>query len=98
MANIRLLQLPTGELQTGTSFYLVDEFGNSIRGTLETIAAYFATYYNFGSGLSPFSPTIYIGSGSPEGVVAAVSGSIYTDWFNRTFYQKVSGSNTIGWI
>lgn len=46
------------------------------------------------------SPRIFIGSGSPEGSVQAVSGSLYTDWYNQTFYMKISGnsSNAYGWV
>lgn len=43
---------------------------------------------------------IFIGSGSPEGSIQAVSGSLYTDWYNQTFYMKISGnsSNAYGWV
>ena len=40
---------------------------------------------------------LYIGSGSPEGIVSAVSGSIYTDWANITLYQKITGVGAYGW-
>jgi hypothetical protein len=42
-------------------------------------------------------PRLYIGSGSPEGVVSAISGSIYTDYFNIALYQKITGSSVNGW-
>lgn len=46
------------------------------------------------------TPQNYIGSGSPEGSIQAVSGSLYTDWYNQTFYMKLSGNatNAYGWI
>lgn len=44
------------------------------------------------------SPRLYIGSGSPEGVIPAPSGSVYSDWFGRRLYQKITGLSTIGWI
>ncbi len=44
------------------------------------------------------SPHNYIGSGSPEGFIAALSGSIYTDWFNQTQYNKITGSGINGWV
>jgi hypothetical protein len=43
-------------------------------------------------------PQVLIGSGNPEGVVSAISGSLYTDWFNKAFYQKITGSSINGWI
>lgn len=43
------------------------------------------------------APSLYIGSGSPEGVVSATSGSIYTDYFNVLLYQKITGVSIWGW-
>ncbi len=43
-------------------------------------------------------PHNYIGSGSPNGVVPAVSGSTYVDWFNGTQYNKISGIAANGWV
>lgn len=42
-------------------------------------------------------PGIYSGTGSPEGVVTAVVGSIYTDIAAATRYSKLSGSGNTGW-
>lgn len=41
---------------------------------------------------------LFIGSGSPEGILVADSGSVYTDWFERLLYHKVTGSGAYGWI
>ena len=38
-----------------------------------------------------------IGSGSPEGVVSATSGTLYMDWFNATLYMKLTGVGVNGW-
>lgn len=40
---------------------------------------------------------IYSGSGSPEGVVTAVVGSLYTDVASGNFYKKLAGSGNTGW-
>lgn len=42
-------------------------------------------------------PGIYSGVGSPETVVTAVVGSIYTDIAAATRYSKLSGSGNTGW-
>lgn len=42
-------------------------------------------------------PGIYSGNGSPEGVVTAVVGSLYTDLATGDFYKKLSGSGNTGW-
>ena len=49
---------------------------------------------------SPYLSTgarFYVGSGNPEGIVVAQSGSLYTDYFNTTLYQKITGSSVWGW-
>lgn len=38
------------------------------------------------------------GSGSPEGVVTAVTGTIYTDSTNHTQWNKESGAGNTGWV
>lgn len=47
--------------------------------------------------LTAGSTNLYAGSGSPEGVVTAVVGSLYTDTSTATLYKKVSGSGNTGW-
>jgi hypothetical protein len=45
-------------------------------------------------------PNLYIGIGSPEGVVSAISGSLYTDGTigQAVIYMKISGTGNIGWV
>jgi len=40
---------------------------------------------------------IYSGNGSPEGVVTAAVGSLYTDVLTGDFYKKISGAGNTGW-
>ncbi len=42
-------------------------------------------------------PQLFIGSGNPEGIVTAITGSIYTDYYNKTMYQKFTGAGAYGW-
>jgi len=42
-------------------------------------------------------PRLYIGIGSPEGTVVAISGSIYTDASGPSIYMKLSGTGSAGW-
>lgn len=42
-------------------------------------------------------PTISSGSGSPEGVVTAPVGSLYTDILTSNFYKKLAGVGNTGW-
>jgi hypothetical protein len=44
------------------------------------------------------STTWTSGSGSPEGVVTANKGSLYSDSLNGDVYKKQTGSSTTGWI
>jgi hypothetical protein len=50
-----------------------------------------------GGGSSTSGPQLYVGSGSPEGIQSAISGSIWSDWFNKTLYQKFTGTAAYGW-
>lgn len=40
---------------------------------------------------------LYSGTGSPEGVVTAAVGSIYTDTSTAQVWTKVSGAGNTGW-
>lgn len=42
-------------------------------------------------------PQLYCGSGNPEGIQTATSGSIWTDWFNQVQYNKYTGTGPYGW-
>ena len=63
------------------------------------------TSFTAGLGISPGGlqgpsnggPTISSGNGSPEGVVTAVVGSLYTDLLTGNFYKKLAGSGNTGW-
>lgn len=97
MADKTLLQLPNlTSPTTGAKTYLVDGT-TSYQGTIDAMARLMISSYNIPSSLAN-TPQIYVGSGTPEGRVTAVSGSIYTDWYNRYFYQKVTGVGAFGWI
>lgn len=41
---------------------------------------------------------LYSGSGSPEAVVVAAVGSIYTDTATGNLYKKQSGAGNTGWV
>jgi hypothetical protein len=43
------------------------------------------------------NPGLYSGNGSPEGVVTAVPGSIYTDVLTGNIYKKLTGNGNTGW-
>jgi len=43
------------------------------------------------------NPGLYSGNGSPEGVVTAVPGSIYTDVLTGNLYKKLTGNGNTGW-
>lgn len=47
---------------------------------------------------STSGPNLYSGTGSPEGVVTAAVGSIYTDTSTGDVYKKISGSGNTGWV
>jgi len=47
--------------------------------------------------ISGSGPRLYLGSGSPTGLVSADSGSLYSDWFNSQIYMK-TGNGTSGWF
>ena len=53
------------------------------------------TLYNYVNNIS--GARLYIGSGNPEGIVSAISGSIYNDWFNQVQYNKFTGAQAYGW-
>jgi len=50
-----------------------------------------------GYGGAGLVPTLFAGSGSPEGVVTAAPGSIYTDTATGNLYKKVTGTGNTGW-
>lgn len=91
VANSNAINLSGQLTQTGISIYAsinalsgyINNISGAIQAQINTINAY---------------PRNYIGSGNPEGVLSAISGSLYTDWFNRGFYQKITGSSVNGWI
>lgn len=43
-------------------------------------------------------PNLYSGSGTPEAVVTADVGSIYTDTATGNIWKKISGSGNTGWV
>lgn len=51
-----------------------------------------------GYGGAGLIPSLYSGSGSPEGVVTAAVGSIYTDTATGNLYKKQSGVGNTGWV
>ena len=57
--------------------------------------------YNGFTGSAPTpatnTPTLNIGTGSPEGIVYAIPGSVYTDSLNVKLYQKITGVGPYGW-
>jgi hypothetical protein len=53
--------------------------------------------YNRPYSLAIGTPSLYVGSGNPEGIVTAVSGSIYSDYFNKIVYHKFTGIQAFGW-
>lgn len=63
------------------------------------------TSFTAGLGVSPGGlqgaatpgPGIYSGVGSPEGVVTASVGSLYTDTFANNLWKKLSGVGNTGW-
>lgn len=78
--------------------------GISISGAVKVIGVGNVVAFQSGntiiiSGITTLAQN-YIGSGSPEGVLGAVSGSLYTDWFNQIFYMKITGgmSDIEGWV
>ena len=48
-------------------------------------------------GAGPAIPCCNAGVGSPEGVVTANPGAIYTDTSNAWFYVKLTGAGSTGW-
>jgi hypothetical protein len=64
------------------------------------------TPYVPGNGLNQFQTTLppevepgpaITGPGSPEGVVAAAPGTLYTDSITSLVYVKIAGVLTLGW-
>lgn len=49
------------------------------------------------SGAAP-GAALYVGSGSPEGVVTAAPGSRYTDTATGDSYSKRTGTGNTGWV
>lgn len=76
--------------------------GNSITGLLNIQAGSNITLVQGGNNtltvtLAAGIPQLYVGSGSPEGVISATSGSIYSDYFNQLQYNKFTGNAQWGW-
>jgi len=78
--------------------------GVSISGAIRLIGVGNVVAYQSGntiivSGITTL-PQNFIGSGSPNGVLRAISGSLYTDWFNQVFYMKITGgwNDREGWV
>jgi len=51
-----------------------------------------------GYGGAGLIPSLYSGSGSPEGVVTAAVGSKYTDTATGDSYSKRTGNGNTGWV
>lgn len=51
-----------------------------------------------GIGPAPGLAALYSGVGSPEGVVTAATGSLYTQTDNGQLWNKVSGAGNTGWL
>jgi len=49
------------------------------------------------AGFGNASPSLFSGTGSPEGVLTAAIGSIYTDTTTGDLYKKISGTGNTGW-
>lgn len=71
---------------------------------MPTLADYVSSHFGIPSPgavndkLIAFFKQIYTGSGSPEGVVTASTGSFYFDIVNAVMYAKTSGSGNTGWV
>lgn len=73
----------------GLSLY----FG-SLNSALYTAFQYIANVFNR-------MPLMYTGSGSPEGVISAKVGALYTDEAgstSTTLYVKETGTGNTGWV
>jgi hypothetical protein len=86
----------------GNRFYMwdptsavADDGINTIKPTAITGAGRWVLISGGGSGAP--GATLNAGSGSPEGVVTANVGSIYTDTLTATVYKKLTGSGNTGW-
>jgi len=82
---------------TGARIVDLNNSINSLSGGLACTGSNLQNQINSLSGYFIGLPQLYIGSGSPEGIVSAISGSLYTDWFNVELYQKITGVSINGW-
>lgn len=83
---------------SGTSYINAYVFGNKTLGGSGSATSLDSSIVNQFN--NSWSPQLYTGTGSPEGVVAAVVGSLYTNvsgGTSTTLYVKTSGSSTTGW-
>jgi hypothetical protein len=98
MANLEFRNFPVTGGMSGTDIFLIqtDILGSKqyFQLTLSSLANIIGSQLN----VSTTTPRLYIGSGSPEGVIQAVSGSLYTDWSAPIIYMKVSGTGVSGWM
>lgn len=88
-----------------TSLFIVDGYNNIGIGTNNPVGKLDISGNIYASGGKVItqsdlnsSPRLLIGSGNPEGILSAISGSIYTDWSTSTLYKKITGSNVNGWV
>ena len=68
--------------------------GSTLDNKINSLSGYVNGLPLGGSGGS----TTLLGSGSPEGVRAAVSGTLYIDWASGLLYAKATGVGVNGWI
>lgn len=99
--------IPSGFVISGNAPAAFNSFGYSgqvaIKDNFVHVATGASAWGSIAVGTFNDTSTIarnHIGSGSPEGILQAISGSIYTDWYNQTLYMKISGNSTnpYGWV
>jgi hypothetical protein len=98
MANLEFRNFPSTTNISGADIFLVQ---TDITGSKQYYQLSFTSLVSLISNslnVSNTSPRLFIGTGSPEGVVAAVSGSIYTDASAPNIYMKTSGTGVNGWM
>jgi hypothetical protein len=85
----------------GTSVWLTQDGTPGIIATAANVEAMLSsTLSAIGGQIAALEaqPRLYIGDNSPEGVVAAAPGSIYTDKLNGAQYTKYTGTGNTGWV
>jgi len=84
----------------GFAFYMWDPTSSEADDGFNTIkptAITGAGRWRVVTSASADGASLYSGTGSPEGVVTAGIGSIYTDTATGTLYKKISGTGNTGW-